>query len=690
MRKIYLGITLLLCSIVLQAQPSGWTHVRGILINEQSGATLTNYQFKLYFDTQTEINAGRMLASGDDIRFGTHCTGDTLLSYWIEGPMNDDSTVIWVNVPSIPANGQALIQMFYGNPSAPAASAVDGTFVGPHSASDSVASGSAGGVGNSQRGFRFAPTQDILVTSFGKREPTGTTRYVTLFNFTTQAILSQIQVSGPAAQYSYGALPAPMWLTQGTQYSLQLFQGGSDGYYFGSSSQIGQHLTYYDMKYCNSCTQNTFPTNTLTNYHYGYPDLWYYTRQIASTAPTYSVLPLGHSLPVTAGTMFGCLNDTLTLSSTVLGTVGASNCVWSPAAGLSSDSVCNPTTVVLGNASYLLTVTDSLGCWGADSAHVMDGTPTVTVQYDTTTICMGDTLLFVGMGADLYTWGPGGSLSGVTGDSVWAFPSVTTTYALQGTDTATGCAASDTFVVEVSAVAVNTVIGPVHLCEGDTAVLMVSGADIYHWSPGTDLSDTTGSSVMAWPSTSITYTITGWDTVNGCQATGQYQVDVHANPVVAFSLPNHFCDIDPPTQLTGGTPTGGVYSGTGVSSGMFAPGTAGVGSHVITYTVVDGFGCEGSDTALAVVDVCIGVSPSLSVDFTVYPNPSAGMFTVSMGTNPESTTFQVYNMMGQVVRGGNLMEGKNMLDLSGASSGLYILSIETAGLRRSFNLEIRR
>ena len=71
------------------------------------------------------------------------------------------------------------------------------------------------------------------------------------------------------------------------RYTLQLYQGSSDGYYFGTSSQIGQHLTYLDMRYCNSCTQNTFPNNFLNNYHYGYPDLWYFTKNNISPAPTY-------------------------------------------------------------------------------------------------------------------------------------------------------------------------------------------------------------------------------------------------------------------------------------------------------------------------------------------------------------------------------------------------------------------
>jgi len=49
-----------------------------------------------------------------------------------------------------------------------------------------------------------------------------------------------------------------------------------------------------------------------------------------------------------------------------------------------------------------------------------------------------------------------------------------------------------------------------------------------------------------------------------------------------------FCAGDPATAL-GGTPTGGTYSGTGVVGNQFDPVTAGLGVHVITYSLA---GCN--------------------------------------------------------------------------------------------------
>ncbi len=49
-----------------------------------------------------------------------------------------------------------------------------------------------------------------------------------------------------------------------------------------------------------------------------------------------------------------------------------------------------------------------------------------------------------------------------------------------------------------------------------------------------------------------------------------------------------------PITLSGATPSGGTYSGTGVSNGVFTPINAGAGTHSITYTYNDGNGCSGA------------------------------------------------------------------------------------------------
>jgi hypothetical protein len=95
--------------------------------------------------------------------------------------------------------------------------------------------------------------------------------------------------AGTAGVYNYNALTTPFWLNSGQQYVLELFNGSGDMYYYGTSSQGSPSISYINMMYCNSCTQNTFPTSTLTNLHYGCPDFLYWVRQVATSEPAYIV-----------------------------------------------------------------------------------------------------------------------------------------------------------------------------------------------------------------------------------------------------------------------------------------------------------------------------------------------------------------------------------------------------------------
>jgi len=292
--NILILMVLLLCFMIhargASAQPFPYKYERPVMVHNNSGTALTDFQVPLKVNTQQPISMGHMAADGKDIRFVTVCEGTTFLSYYIGGYLNTDSTKIWVKM-NIPANDSVFVFMYYGNPSATAASTLT-IFDGPHSSTDSVMMTSTNTVSNCQRGFRFTPNQNLLITHFGKRTPNATQRYVTLFDFNTQAIIMQGQVPpGTATQYNYNLLPTPFMLQQGRTCILTLFNGAGDMYYYGNSSQIGQHLTYLDMKYCNSCTQNTFPTSTLSNYHYGQPDFLYYVGKSATPPPTFAFAP---------------------------------------------------------------------------------------------------------------------------------------------------------------------------------------------------------------------------------------------------------------------------------------------------------------------------------------------------------------------------------------------------------------
>jgi sugar lactone lactonase YvrE len=92
-----------------------------------------------------------------------------------------------------------------------------------------------------------------------------------------------------------------------------------------------------------------------------------------------------------------------------------------------------------------------------------------------------------------------------------------------------------------------------------------------------------------------TYTVTVTNS-SGSSATS-IPVTVTEGAIPTVSCPGNFevCSNEPVFALTGGSPTGGVYSGPGVSNNQFNPATVGTGIKNITYTYTDpSTGCSNS------------------------------------------------------------------------------------------------
>jgi hypothetical protein len=379
-----------------------WSYSVPVTITNNVNALVTNYQVPIYVNTSTPIAASQMLSNGDDIRFAKDFAGSVQYNYYIDSGINTTSTKIWVKIDTLFPSSTRTIYFKYGNAVAPAASTLN-TFNGPYSSTNQVSSGSAGGVGNSQRGFRFSPNHLIIVSQFGKKEPTGTTRYVTIFDFTTQAIVQQAQVPGATTSYVYSNLGSPIWLNKNQEYLLELYQGSGDGYYFGASSQINNNLTYYDMRYCNSCSQNTFPTNILPNFQYGYPDFTFYTcdTNVIATPPTI-VVGIGGCVGLPAFTL-GSTSSRCQAAGTVTYSATASNSTGITysldATSISNGCSINSSTGAvtypggyLGTAVVTATATGACGS-PTTSTHTVttDGTVTAPafILGSTTSRCQG-------------------------------------------------------------------------------------------------------------------------------------------------------------------------------------------------------------------------------------------------------------------------------------------------------------
>lgn len=136
------------------------------------------------------------------------------------------------------------------------------------------------------------------------------------------------------------------------------------------------------------------------------------------------------------------------------------------------------------------------------------------------TICAGTsaTLTAANISGSSYSWAPTANLSTATGTITVASPPASTNYTCTIKDAATSCTAASTTSVTVNPLP-TTAVAPIAStinCQSQTYTLSATGANTYTWSPATGLSASTGNSVVASPTVSTIYTVSG---SNNCTVT---------------------------------------------------------------------------------------------------------------------------------------------------------------------------
>lgn len=168
-----------------------------------------------------------------------------------------------------------------------------------------------------------------------------------------------------------------------------------------------------------------------------------------------------------------------------------------------------------------------------------------------------------------------------------------------------------------------------------------------------------------------------------------FTITVHANPVVAVNLTSStVCLNDGPYTLSGATPSGGTWSGTAVSGGVFTPATAGVGSFVMTYSFTDSNGCSGSGFDSINVSPCTGINELGAMTFSMFPNPASGSFVFNSEVNG---TMEMFDVNGQLVYTSTITSTKTEINVSNLASGSYLVRfVSQTGAASTGQLLIQR
>lgn len=234
--------------------------------------------------------------------------------------------------------------------------------------------------------------------------------------------------------------------------------------------------------------------------------------------------------------------------------------------------------------------------------------PNNVVKLSDVTICEGDTAKPTLPGGTSYSWTPNYNISNNNTSSPKLYPTVTTKYIVSISDACNNIQ-KDSLIVTVNLKATVTLNDFNDVCAGSSAFTLSGGSPAGGTYSGTGVSaGKFNPSVTGAGTFNITYSYTN---INGCTATATKSIKVNNAPVVTLADFTPVCVNSPSFGLTGGSPAGGTYSGTGVSGNNFNPASAGPGNFTISYSYTDANGC----------------STISQKNITVYDKPSATITT---------------------------------------------------------------
>ncbi len=332
--------------------------------------------------------------------------------------------------------------------------------------------------------------------------------------------------------------------------------------------------------------------------------------------------------------------------------------------------------------NWTLTITDAfnqdggaLNSWGlqvcytplclAPDAATVSGTNAICTG-NSTTLSVGSANLNDATSWEWYTGSCGGTLVG-TGTSLTVSPTTTTTYYVRGVG---GCVTPGTctsYTVTVNSTIPSTPnVTVVNNC--GNSVLSSSGSSLL-WSNGG-----TGNTITV--TSAGTFTVT--QTVGGCTSSAGSGVAAPLTlPTVTMAALQPVCINSPAFALTGGSPAGGSYSGTGVSGNNFNPSVAGFGTFSIVYTYTASNGCSASNQTTISVG-CAGLDENANADLIISPNPTSGTFKIDAGDQMLQNV-TIYDPAGRLVHSTETFNQLNVceVDMTEFAVGFYQVIVRT-------------
>lgn len=168
----------------------------------------------------------------------------------------------------------------------------------------------------------------------------------------------------------------------------------------------------------------------------------------------------------------------------------------------------------------------------------------------------------------------------------------------------------------------------------------------------------------------------------GCVNYTTLSLGVDSLPFVAWNInADTFNQSSHAILLVGAIPAGGYFTGDGIWGNVFYPDSAGVGSHLVTYTYTDSLGCANS-TSKAFVVVVAGIKEiQLASSFVLYPNPANDKLILQSDIfNAADITPVIYDLTGKSIITSFQKQGNRLtFNINQLTSGIYWVKFNING-----------
>lgn len=337
-----------------------------------------------------------------------------------------------------------------------------------------------------------------------------------------------------------------------------------------------------------------------------------------------------------------------------------------------STTATTSTITGLTAGSYTYTITDAAGCTRTDFINLIDPPVLTSTITATNASCFGSadgSAMIATTGGNsncTYLWN-----TNATGASINGL--VAGTYTCVATDI-NGCSVTNSVSITEPTqlqLSVTDPSNPTSCSVNDGYIDMATSGGTpgysYLWSNSATTEDITGLGGGV-------YSLTVTDT-NGCSATVSVTLSAPNAPSATLVLTDTLlCEQPGAITLNGGSPSGGTWSGPGVSGNQFDPMAAGAGIHTIVYTIFDSLsGCSGFATDTIEVVNCVGTNELAFNKVSIYPNPTNG--TLIVETASAGSTIEIINISGQILTTVNVTGVRIELNLSAFEDGVYFVRV---------------